>query len=114
MRVSIGNSVDYIGYHAFHGCTRLTDVSISGSVVEIGNNAFQGCTALSEITIPSSVKKIGLYAFNGCTNLKSIIFEDAVGWYADSKQVPEADLSSPNAAASALTSKYYYNILTKA
>ena len=39
-------------------------------VVSIGYAAFQGCRKVTEIKIPSTVREIGEFAFENCSNLK--------------------------------------------
>ena len=40
--VTIGESVTSIGYGAFYGCKKITNLTIPNSVVEIGGSAFSG------------------------------------------------------------------------
>ena len=60
-----------IGYNAFEGCSKLTDITIPENVITIGSDAFRE-TNLNFIDIPKSVTYIGPYAFSFCSNLISI------------------------------------------
>ena len=64
--MTIPNSVTYIGYWAFKGCSSLTSVTIPNSVTSIGKYAFYDCSSLTSVTIPNSVTYIGDYAFFDC------------------------------------------------
>lgn len=61
-----------IGYAAFQGCRKVTEIKIPSTVREIGEFAFYGCTSLSNINFPLSLRKIGANAFQGCINLKKV------------------------------------------
>ena len=56
------------------GCAKLTKVTIPNSIRYIGNHAFESCTALESLVIPESVKTIGDCAFLKCSILKDIQF----------------------------------------
>ena len=70
--VTIPNSVESIGYSAFHHCSGLTSVTIPNSVTSIGSGAFWGCTGLTSVTIGNSVTSIGEDAFAYCPKLLSV------------------------------------------
>ena len=70
--LTIGNSVETIGYHAFKACIGLTSVTIPYSVKTISDYAFEYCSGLTSVKIPNSVTEIGEVAFSGCTSLKTI------------------------------------------
>ena len=70
--LNIGDSVTYIGAHAFYECFGLTEVNISDSVIEIGEWAFEYCVYLENVNIGSSVTTIGYGAFYYCMGLKDI------------------------------------------
>ena len=55
-------------------CTKLKKVTIPNSIRFIGNCAFYGCTSLESLVIPESVKTIGDSAFMKCSILKEIQF----------------------------------------
>ena len=74
----IPNSVTYIGFSAFAGCSGLTSITIPNSVTGIGDHAFAGCSGLTSITIPNSVTYIGFSVFYGCSGLTSITIPNSV------------------------------------
>lgn len=82
-----------IGYAAFQGCRKVTEIKIPSTVREIGEFAFAycsglkkviygsvivpektfyGCSSLTEVKLLDSVKFIGEEAFESCTSLVSI------------------------------------------
>lgn len=82
-----------IGYAAFQGCRKVTEIKIPSTVREIGEFAFMdcsglkkviygsvivpektfyGCSSLTEVKLLDSVKFIGEEAFESCTSLVSI------------------------------------------
>ena len=73
----IPDSVTYIGYGAFYGCSKLKSIEIGNSVTGIGERAFNG-TGLTSITIPDSVTSIGNRAFSYCLSLNSFVMYSLV------------------------------------
>lgn len=74
----IPKTVEFIGQHAFEGCTAIGKVTFAaGSVcTSIGDSAFEGCEFLNSIVdnttvdrFPVSITTIGSRAFYDCTNL---------------------------------------------
>src|SRR5436305_1325204 len=74
----IPTSVTNIGFRAFAGCTRLTNVTIGNGVTNIGSGAFSGCANLASVTIPNSVTIIPDRAFENCTSLTSVTIPNGV------------------------------------
>ncbi len=70
--VEIPSTVTTIEYHAFSGCSSITNIVIPDSVESIGYGAFKNCFGLKSITIPESVKVISDMVFSGCMNLSKI------------------------------------------
>lgn len=96
-KVSIPQSVRYIGQNAFDGCqslgeaewnavdcdarmvfasTPLFAVTFGNGVQRIPDYLCYNCSYLTEVNLPSSVTYIGEYAFNGCSALTDINFSE--------------------------------------
>lgn len=94
-KVSLPQSLEYIGDNVFSGCTSLpvvdnvryagdylvevVDKSVTTCKIKegtryIGASSFEVCTALTEIALPESIVFIGRYAFAGCSSLTFISF----------------------------------------
>lgn len=72
------DSLETIGYQAFHYCSNLKTIDSFGSNLHtIMQSAFQG-TAIESISIPGNIKTIEPYAFFGCSNLSSVKFNDGI------------------------------------
>lgn len=67
-----------IGYAAFQGCRKVTEIKIPSTVREIGEFAFENCSKLEIINIPDSVKMIGRCTFNACSGLKKVIYGSVI------------------------------------
>ena len=77
-KITIPNSVKYIGQDAFSDCFELKSVKLSNSLETLGAYAFSGCRKLRSITIPESVKTIERYSFCECTELTDVTIENGV------------------------------------
>ena len=77
-RISIPNSVAYIGSYAFENCKSLSGLTIPESVKYIDVSAFSGCTSLLSLVIPNSVSFIGPSAFRNCSNLKDVVLSNNI------------------------------------
>ena len=76
--IAIPTSVKTIGNYAFNSCTALTNANLEAGLKTIGDYAFSDCTALTGIDIPGSVKTIGEYAFYGASVLNNISLNDGI------------------------------------
>lgn len=74
----IPESVTSIGYSAFRGCSKMTDITIPNNVISIEDWAFDMCHSLTNITIPNSVTSIGNYVFYNCNSLTEITIPNSV------------------------------------
>ena len=70
-RVTLPDSVEYIGRYAFANCQVLTSVNLPGSVKEISDYAFYN-TAIESVEIPESVSIIWDRAFANNAYLTSV------------------------------------------
>ncbi len=66
---SVPSSVKHIGYAAFDGCSKLTEINLTDNIQKIGEYAFEYCTGISSLTIPKNTDSIGAGAFYACSNL---------------------------------------------
>lgn len=67
-----------IGYAAFQGCRKVTEIKIPSTVREIGEFAFENCSKLEIINIPDSVKMIGRCTFSFSSGLKKVIYGSVI------------------------------------
>ena len=100
--LTVPSTVREIGYGAFRGCTKLTNVTFAtgiesglitigenafyrcgvyeldfaDAVSEIGKSAFRCCENLTNLIVSSSVTYIGESAFDGCRNLQRLVYEE--------------------------------------
>ena len=76
--VSIPDSVQSIGSHAFFNCRNaaLTQIDLPESIESIGDYAFNGCGSLYRINIPAKVKVIAPSTFTSCLKLRYISLPD--------------------------------------
>lgn len=71
-KITLPDTIKFIGKSAFRGCENLTEINIPDSVEEIRDSAFFNCKSLKSLTLPDSVKKIESSAFTGCEKLVKI------------------------------------------
>lgn len=65
-RVTIPNTVSYIGTSSFMSCTSLREVTIGAGVKALPDDCFFACPALESITLPETLESIGNETFFGC------------------------------------------------
>ena len=70
--------VTNVGYSAFNGCTRLTNVTIPEGVKSISGSTFFNCSSLTSVMIPEGVTSIGYRTFFGCSSLASVMIPESV------------------------------------
>ncbi len=81
-KVTLGSSVEKIGYRAFCNCPELETVEVvSDKLADIGDYAFENCVKLSSFYIPrvaggaSAQTRIGIRAFYDCRSLASLTID---------------------------------------
>ena len=67
-------TVKYIGYSAFDGCEKITEINLPSTVNYIDNYAFENCTGLTKVRLNENVNTIGSSAFFSCTALQRFEF----------------------------------------
>lgn len=78
--IVISNSLTEIPDFAFNNCN-IKEVTIGNSVQTVGYSAFYGCAMLESVVVPESVTKITSYAFYRCSMLKTVYYKGgAEGW----------------------------------
>lgn len=70
--LTVPAGVSCIRSEAFHCCDRLQKLQLSEGLKEIQSRAFWYCSALTEVTFPASMQLIGSRAFECCSSLKEI------------------------------------------
>lgn len=69
-KISIPDSVTYIGPYTFWYCNRLKQVNLSNNLQEIEIALFSSCSELVDVKMPQNLKKIKTAAFDGCHKFK--------------------------------------------
>lgn len=75
--VVLPDSLRYIDYYCFEGCSNLQSITFPDSLERIGMRSFYGCGSLTQVTIPSNVKIIETKAFSQCGNLSIVNYNAA-------------------------------------
>ena len=73
-----GKVVTTIATSAFLNCEKIEKISIPDTVAYIGDSAFERCLALKEITIPKGVTAINDSVFCDCINLRKVVLPDGI------------------------------------
>lgn len=68
-KVTLPNTVRYIGDYAFENCIELEEVILPGNLAILGSSAFIECNKLKSISLPGSLRSIG---FQHLMSLESI------------------------------------------
>lgn len=77
-RIVMTGTIENVGYHAFEGCTELTEIVWPDGLKYIFDYAFSDCTSLKNVTIPEPVEIINEFAFNRCTALEVVTMSESV------------------------------------
>ena len=80
-RVTLGDSVEWIGYEAFRGCSALEEVRLPEGLVYIDALAFRDCASLTAVVFPESLMEIGYESFYGC-DLREVFLPEKL-WFVE-------------------------------
>ena len=75
----VEGQVKTIGFYAFYGQAKMTDIGLSNTLIELEGNAFANCNGLTDIYIPENVQKIGANCFDQMNNLSKIQIDKEFG-----------------------------------
>lgn len=79
--VTMGDSVESVGAHAFDGCSSLVSIVYGQNVKsKIEQYTFAQCIQLKSIIISAGIKTVDYYAFDGCASLKNVYSLGNVGY----------------------------------
>ncbi len=76
--VVIGNGVVEMGTDVFAECKNLTSVVVGNNVTDIPYKAFNNCTSLTDVVLPNGLKTIGSRSFYNCSSLNAIELSDSL------------------------------------
>lgn len=79
-RLTVSDSVRFIGEQAFADCRSLTSAYIGAR--ELDTQAFLGCLGLDTVTLGPKVRKLGEMAFYYCDGVNDVFFEGPLmNWF---------------------------------
>ena len=81
--VTLPDSVEEIGDHAFLYCEGLKTLSLGKGLRIIGGQAFGFCKSLTEVTIPDHVEELSYSVFSECEKLETVVIGSGVTWLGD-------------------------------
>lgn len=76
-RVTIPDTVTYIGYSVFKNCTALKEIALPAALENIEESAFEG-SGLVSVTLPATLVDSYASTFKNCTDLETVIIEEGV------------------------------------
>lgn len=77
-KVTIPDTVRFIGKYSFQDCYGLTEVIVPEGVTAINQGAFRNCKSLEKISLPDTLTIIEDCAFNGCEKLREVSLPDSL------------------------------------
>ncbi len=77
-RVTLPDSVKYLGENTFAGCVKLEKIALPVGLKELRENTFCWCKSLEEIVFPQALEAIRAEAFEGCESLVSVTLPEGV------------------------------------
>ena len=76
-KVVLPETVEYIQYRAFYGCSSLVDINLPDGLTGTGGWVFAHC-GIKEFIAPKSFNSLGYGTFYSCNNLKNIVLTPEV------------------------------------
>ena len=73
------DTMDFIGYRAFYGCTNLKEMNIPASLKHFGGWSFAHCGFVN-MTLPDTFEALDYGAFYGNDELETVILPASVDW----------------------------------
>lgn len=71
--------LNYIGFHAFDGCTSIeNELLIPETVTTIRDGAFKNCSKVPGVVINANIKDIQGETFRGCSSLETVVLPESV------------------------------------
>ena len=77
-KIILPDTLEYIGSHAFAGCSSVGYIDIPDGVMFIGDHAFACCESLVDIDIPQGVTEIKKGTYMGCHNLVNLVIPNHI------------------------------------
>ena len=78
MKITVPQSVKFIGKSAFRECENLRKAELACGLKSIENDTFRSCLNLKKIILPEGITSIGDYAFTECSELEEITIPKGV------------------------------------
>lgn len=72
--LTISDSVEYIGWHAFYWCEQLENIKFGKNLKRIDYRGFADCDSLKEISFNDNLVYLDNSSFYDCDNLKKVVF----------------------------------------
>lgn len=77
-KLTLPNSLQYIGKECFRNFSKLTELTIPDSVTTIADYAFNSCCNIAKLTLSKRLKTLGVGAFRGCTSLTEVTIPESL------------------------------------
>ena len=77
-KVTVPDSVKYIGEYAFNACNLITEITVPSSVEKIGKMAFWNCTRMEKVNLAEGISVIDNQAFTSCNALTEVVIPRSV------------------------------------
>ncbi len=78
VKVTLPESVEFIGQCAFIWCTNLEEINFPEGLSQISNSAFVGCEKLKNVVLPEWLEKVEATVFSSCISINDITIPENV------------------------------------